>query len=241
MYRRVYIGRMKNSAPPIADRIAPSSGFTLIEMLVVIAIIALVASLTVPVVSGALARGRKTSAMSNLRQLGIGIMAYAADNSGRFPEGGFTPLRWHDQIYPYVGNNPNVFRDPAGNRDLGTWVVFAEDGEDLPFDFGYNAHLNVPVGHPLNNNPNNRGPRGMSEIFSHQVPLLHTIYSQNNFVFWTFDLPENSGHRQSYDPRHGGRGIVLWSDSSVSSPTYAEYMRMAEESGGGRAFVTGRR
>ncbi len=224
-----------------SNKARQSDAFTLIEMLVVIAIIALLASLIIPAVTGTLARAKKTSAMSNLRQLGIGVVAYATDNNGRFPRGGFQPLYWHNDIYPYVGNDPSVFRDPAGHTEYGDpWVQFEEDGEDLPFDFGYNAHINPYSGSELvNEKPWNQGPRDLSDIMGYPVPLIHTIVNQNNFVFWTFSLPENSGNRQAYDPRHSGRGLVLWTDSSISSPTYAEYMQMAEDRGGPSAFVTG--
>jgi|GEM_PF-1965022 len=224
------------------DTPSNSTGFTLIEMLVVIAIIALLSSMIIPAINGAMSKAKKTAAMSNLRQLGVGIVTFAADNKGRFPNGGFQPVNWHNDLYPYVGNNRNIFRDPAGNHDYTTWTTFEEDGEFLPFDFAYNAHINPPSGNNLTGNfPRNQGPRSLSDVISHPVPMMHTVVSQNNFIHSNFNLPKDSGIRQAYDPRHGGRGIVLWTDSSISSPTYEEYMQMAKDRGGPQKFVTGRR
>jgi prepilin-type N-terminal cleavage/methylation domain-containing protein len=53
------------------DKKPTQSGFTLIEMLVVIAIIALLASILVPAVNRALMRARQTACMANLRNFGI--------------------------------------------------------------------------------------------------------------------------------------------------------------------------
>lgn len=55
------------------------AGFTLIEMLVVIAIIAVLAGILFPVVSRALESGRRTTCSSNLRQLGVAARAYSMD------------------------------------------------------------------------------------------------------------------------------------------------------------------
>jgi prepilin-type N-terminal cleavage/methylation domain-containing protein len=52
------------------------SGFTLIEMLVVIAIIALLASILVPAVSRAMARGRSIQCLSNMRGLSQAMIQY---------------------------------------------------------------------------------------------------------------------------------------------------------------------
>ncbi len=168
---------------------------------------------------------------------------YANDNNGFYPEGGFPAIRWHNQIYPYVGEEANIFRDPAG-YDLNSWVDFYDDRE-LAFDYGYNSHINPYPGSPLGENPNSVGPRSInSDVDQSKIPWMHTIVSQNNFVFWCFALDESmtgkDGHRQAFDPRHSGQGNVLWLDGHVSSHTYAEYMEMANNAGGGRSFCTGR-
>ena len=60
-------------------------GFTLIELLVVIAIIAILAALLLPALSGAVENGRRTSCISNGRQLMAGMIAYANDHDGYLP------------------------------------------------------------------------------------------------------------------------------------------------------------
>ena len=59
--------------------------FTLIELLVVIAIIAILAALLFPAFARARENARRTSCLSNIRQLGMGFIQYVQDNDERFP------------------------------------------------------------------------------------------------------------------------------------------------------------
>src|SRR5260221_614853 len=59
--------------------------FTLVELLVVIVIIAILAGLLMPVMSGIRARGDSIQCTSNLHQIGIAIAGYVGDNDGMLP------------------------------------------------------------------------------------------------------------------------------------------------------------
>src|SRR5438128_6726307 len=86
------------------------TGFTLIELLVVIAIIAILAAILFPVFARAREQARKASCLSNLRQIGTGILMYAQDFDDVLPpprigtEFTLSHFGWADLVFPYVKN-----------------------------------------------------------------------------------------------------------------------------------------
>lgn len=68
-----------------ARRAGSITGFTLVEMLVVIGIIAVLATISIPVTAGVLDRGADAQDLNNLRQIGMGMSTFAAENNNRWP------------------------------------------------------------------------------------------------------------------------------------------------------------
>ena len=109
--------------------------FTLIELLVVIAIIAILAALLLPALNMARAKARDVTCLNNLKQIGMGFVAYYDGNNDYIPQPQNSEKayqKWQDFILPYLTGN--------GGKRSGDYLGFYPTKSDLYIDNG------VPVG-----------------------------------------------------------------------------------------------
>src|SRR6266496_2200346 len=116
-----------------------SRGFTMIELLLVIAVIVVLASIAYPTFIGILERAKATKDMNNLRQIGIATQLYLNDNDGVLP--GSTTVSWMSQLNPKYVSAWVIFQSPFDTRspsEAGTAAPVS------PISYGINANIYPP-------------------------------------------------------------------------------------------------
>jgi prepilin-type N-terminal cleavage/methylation domain-containing protein/prepilin-type processing-associated H-X9-DG protein len=217
-------------------------GFTLIELLVVIAIIAILAAILFPVFARARESARRASCMSNLKQIGLGIMQYVQDYDERYPMGWYgtvtqtqpgTPgayfntcnpsscsgsgtghfITWMDLIYPYV-KSVQVFQCPSSNDPpFGTPAAPAAD-----------YWLNGAYGNTtLQTTMDNLSYHYAAYFYDTGLGLVGTGTPMSAIVrpSETLLIYEDSGQGKSYDTPYNIRGqAAFWADNAISGGGY---------------------
>lgn len=82
-------------------------GFSLVELLVVLGVLAILAALLFPVFGRVREKGTQTQCQSNLKQLSLGVQQYIQDNDSTNP----SFINWREALAGYV-KSPSVFTCP---------------------------------------------------------------------------------------------------------------------------------
>ena len=192
-------------------------GFSLVELLVVIAVTAVLAGLLLPAFSRAKAKARLTQCTNNLRQWGLAYQHYADDNQDYLPRRGqgIQPLNeidrpedWFNALPPYMKLLPYEQWFTNGNRykpgDLSPFVC------PVAKDLGSNHFL--PYGMNMNLCPWNLSkPTRIDEVA--QPVQVVTMADAPGPYSATFP----SANPYSPSPRHGKRVNVLFLGGQAAS------------------------
>jgi len=90
---------------PAAGR-GGASGFSLVELLMVISILSLLVTMLLPSLMNARRLAQKVICLNNMRSVGSAAMLYAADNKDYVPWG--NSVVWFQAFLPYLGSGPKV-------------------------------------------------------------------------------------------------------------------------------------
>ncbi|MCC5843648.1 MAG: prepilin-type N-terminal cleavage/methylation domain-containing protein [Verrucomicrobia bacterium] len=220
------------------------AAFTLIEMLVVIAIIALLVAITIPMVNRGIASAHRSQSMANQRQIGQAFMMYAAENRRtELPPPNEQGVAGHPFGRPwFVAISPYLDGQTGGARDLSSVYrcpVYAREfvrlmpneplSSWLQLGYGMNIHtIRLPSGGwpwPDGNAANFRTP--LSEVRNPSRTIL--IADETS---WNFNISKerfdhhmtspngywdrtNKDHIRMRGFRHGRGALFLMFDGSV--------------------------
>lgn len=86
--------------------------FTLLELLVSVAILAILAGLLLPAINKSREQAKSAGCLGNQRQIAAAMISYCGENNGRLPEQqtteGGEPFTWRARLVPYLGENKSM-------------------------------------------------------------------------------------------------------------------------------------
>lgn len=208
---------------PAPFRRLPRRAFTLVELLVVIAVLGILAAILIPVVARVRASARSTHCVSNLQQLGRAFTLHAEDHRGCLPApvaatGEIVP--WYAAIQPYTGSPwTGDFAQLAAVFSCPTWSDL-DARVPAPDDIGYAMSAVLGATYAPTR------PVALSSITEpSRTVLVLELSGSDSIVFPRADDPSGfaawycSHHDGQGCDRHGGGANYLFADGHVAYHT----------------------
>lgn len=192
------------------------SAFTLIELLVVIAVIAILAAILFPVFGRIRESARRSACMSNMKQIGLGLMQYSQDYDETLPTNAPVSGWFIANDLPNYANSSATNCISATQPYIRNWQVFlcpsAKLADNAPPWDGYN-----PIASP---NPSSTNYRINAVLIQRKLSALKNpaalIWLQDTFVSSSHLFMRPAGNNSL--PIGASENLVGWNE--ISSGTY---------------------
>ncbi|MDX2066492.1 MAG: prepilin-type N-terminal cleavage/methylation domain-containing protein [Fimbriimonadaceae bacterium] len=136
---------------PIVRKLVSTVAFTVIELLVVVAIISVIAGITYPVLVETKRESKRVTCFSNLMQIGRATLIYCGDHNDRFPVA-FDSAQRHVYLWSLMGDQRNRIQDIAREAPITTELlagyVRSRSVWRCPMDSGTATSLYMPINSP---------------------------------------------------------------------------------------------
>ena len=193
----------------------------------VIAIIAILASLILPAVKGARDKALSIGCVGNLKQIGIAMTMYADSHEARLPPSHTSGIySWRALIAPYVDKTTDVFNCPAASehRYEGPEAGEMVSGETM-LDGGYGINIvhwasGLPT--PISAHPSYGGGAPLGNIKNPSNAILvadGTTHAERPFIRYDDNNPGFQYATACIDDgviRHSGKANYLFADNHTS-------------------------
>jgi prepilin-type N-terminal cleavage/methylation domain-containing protein/prepilin-type processing-associated H-X9-DG protein len=214
--------------------LAARRGFTLVELLVVIGIIALLIGLLLPSLNKARDAAQQIQCLSNMRQVAMGFVNYANENDGSIPgtfyqgpinldwvgrnnanylanPGAYSHPLQKSVLGPYLGNNDQVLTCPKGMRPNGL-----SDYTMIIRLAGAKINLRGKVSYPIHPE-SSTSPRTFFDDV--RIPFLveesDNFYNNSGAVFPNPTNDLSFANDDQFSHRHGDRCNIAYLDGSA--------------------------
>ncbi len=252
----------------MATRSAPA-GFSLLELLITVTIVALLAALLLPVLALVRESSRSAVCLNHLRQIGLGDMAYAADHRGMLTpskiefetySASATPTwagswntSWMEQLFPYLAKNSNR----ADSKEVYTCpqAKLERTAVQWPSTYGANGSVHPFCSDYRGNKPNRPDRSRWSYTRAMQIPrqseVIGFMDASVNSVGTSTETLLYSNYQDVHElrkteiwraesPVDGPSGVNTWYlNNNTDNSAYFPRWRHQRNTRGGAVFVDG--